>query len=346
MEQTPELSRFDLHWGRFNRWFSRWYFELLAPVLFITTGTIIWLHYHRSVPPGVYIAFMGLALAIFSARHEPRPLEKGMWIVLAAVFMAAELSSIYSADAKQTATFDGISTQIKDANQGIQDARGKIDSADSDIQNVKDDVKSRFDSTLKEMRSDRGKQEIEIRDMTNRQDASLGQVQDLLDQERGLEALELSQQKLIADLLDRNRNIPSVNANQSPGAGPTSPPPLSPVEIFNLRMAGIGLASDIYVWVGGLSKSPILSVKQNPLDLRPDELKAYRQLMDQIIKEWREKFGPRVGEMRSKLHLDAGRTLILTCADNAMDTSPAQALALDKRCADLIRAAAINAGQP
>ena len=66
----------------------------------------IWLFRNHHRPPvGVYIAVMGVVIALMTFRYKPPAWEKFLWVVLITVLMVVEVRNIYITDAEQTRMF-------------------------------------------------------------------------------------------------------------------------------------------------------------------------------------------------------------------------------------------------
>lgn len=83
-----------------------------------------WLVPHRP-PVGVYIAIMGLVIALMALPKEPSGIEKFLWIIIITGLMFAEIKNIYRTDVAQVQTFQSILGGLKETNEGLQGtARG------------------------------------------------------------------------------------------------------------------------------------------------------------------------------------------------------------------------------
>jgi hypothetical protein len=78
-----------------------------------------------SPPVGVYIAIMGLVIALMALPKEPSGIEKFLWIIVITGLMFAEITKLYRADVAQTQTFQSILCSLKATDEGLQaTARG------------------------------------------------------------------------------------------------------------------------------------------------------------------------------------------------------------------------------
>jgi hypothetical protein len=82
---------------------------------------------HHRPPVGIYIAVMGVVIAIMTLREKPPAWEKLLWVVLITILMVVEVRNIYMTDAEQTETFSKIIRDLNSTKQGIDAAAKSIE---------------------------------------------------------------------------------------------------------------------------------------------------------------------------------------------------------------------------
>jgi hypothetical protein len=82
-------------------------------------------HGHRP-PVGVYVAVMGLVIAIMAIHTEPGKIEKFLWIIFATMLMVAEIQNLYKASDEQNKTFSKINGSLDKTEQGLDKTAGGI----------------------------------------------------------------------------------------------------------------------------------------------------------------------------------------------------------------------------
>jgi hypothetical protein len=88
----------------------------------------IWLFRNHDRPPvGIYIAVMGVVIAVMTLREKPPGWEKFLWIGLITILMVVEVRNIYVTDAEQGQTFSKISRDLNSTKQGIDAAAKRIE---------------------------------------------------------------------------------------------------------------------------------------------------------------------------------------------------------------------------
>jgi hypothetical protein len=134
MRRSPVWKRRPLHPTILFWHWPNWLAVILASSSLLAFLIPKWLLDHGHRPPvGVYIAIMGLVVAIMTLRKEPSPAEKFWWVVLATVLMVAEIQSLYRADAVQTTTFSRITENLDATRKGLDAAAGKIQDTASEL---------------------------------------------------------------------------------------------------------------------------------------------------------------------------------------------------------------------
>ncbi|MGA7092241.1 MAG: hypothetical protein WBX12_16315 [Candidatus Acidiferrales bacterium] len=137
---------------------SQWILLLLVALWVITLILAIWLvHHQRHLPVGVYIAVGGIAAAGMAARGERAGgFEKGAWIVLITILMAAEIQNLSRADRQQTQTFCRITQSLEQTKSGLDGVSQKLQSTANDmtlqfkLQRARDDAMERLSAYPKE----------------------------------------------------------------------------------------------------------------------------------------------------------------------------------------------------
>jgi hypothetical protein len=89
----------------------------------------------RRPPVGVYIAIVGLVVALMSVR-EPKGLEKFLWIILATALTVAEIRSLYVADEQQTIRNEKVSTDLQVTKDGIKAATDDLKATGDGIRSI------------------------------------------------------------------------------------------------------------------------------------------------------------------------------------------------------------------
>jgi hypothetical protein len=85
-------------------------------------------------PVGVYIAIMGLAVALMALPKEPKPWEKFLWIIVITALMVAEIRNVYRTDADQAQTFQTILCGLRETNRGLSETANGIKATVQEIQ--------------------------------------------------------------------------------------------------------------------------------------------------------------------------------------------------------------------
>jgi hypothetical protein len=95
-----------------------------------------WLATHSKRPPvGVYIAIMGLVVALMTVR-EPKKWEKFLWIILATVLTIAEIRGLYVFDEQQTLRNEKVSRDLDATKIGIDTATAELKATSEGIRAV------------------------------------------------------------------------------------------------------------------------------------------------------------------------------------------------------------------
>jgi len=116
-------------------WFRRsWLALLLASCCVLAFFVPKWFLDHGLRPPvGVYIAIMGLVVAVMTLRKEPNSTEKFLWVVFATMLMVAEIQNLYKADAQQTAAFARIADNLDGTRKALEVTANKIQDTTSEL---------------------------------------------------------------------------------------------------------------------------------------------------------------------------------------------------------------------
>lgn len=100
-----------------------------------------WLNVHEvHTPVGVYIALMGLVVAVMTLRKDPDKWEKFLWVTLVTVLMVAEIQNLYKVDALQTQTFKNINSDLDTTKKGLEVAAKSIEKATEGLDRVLSEV--------------------------------------------------------------------------------------------------------------------------------------------------------------------------------------------------------------
>src|ERR1700721_276395 len=113
----------------FKSWCGRNWIKLaLVAASALSILISIWLfRNHHSPPAAVYIAAMGVVIAVMTLREKPPGLEKSLWVGLITILMVVEVRNIYATDAEQSQTFSKITRDLNSTRQGIDAAAKNIE---------------------------------------------------------------------------------------------------------------------------------------------------------------------------------------------------------------------------
>jgi hypothetical protein len=114
--------RVENGWIAFKERFSRvrtWVVGFICLMSFVVPTWVV-PHLQHKPPVGVYIAVMGLAVALMTLPKEPNGLEKFLWTVTITILMVAEITNLYKTDEVQAGIFSKITGDLDLTAQRLQ----------------------------------------------------------------------------------------------------------------------------------------------------------------------------------------------------------------------------------
>jgi hypothetical protein len=136
-------------WHSLSKSQKLWLFVSL--LVLIAAGTIVHhrSHARTSTPVGVYVAIMGVIVAGATFRKEPSLPEKAGWVLVATLFVWAEIINLYKETAEQTGRLTIIARSLEKTKTGIELAQQGINTTSSQISRDAIENQEQFNALIK-----------------------------------------------------------------------------------------------------------------------------------------------------------------------------------------------------
>jgi hypothetical protein len=296
----------------------------------VAISFLCWVYFQWHLPPAIWaISLVTIVVAFMGLRGEMRDGEKSLWFLLvllyAGLMIRADSNDRRKADSNLTGSFQKLSADAKNNLDALLKDSGQqfaalLQNQNQQFQTTLNNQKTEFSETLESLHRQGHEQEA-IK--------STGEEARLNTQEITLE--------LQAMRAESSRQTPTPSAS-TPPQKPL--PPLEPQAIRELKVQALQLANNIDNWIALESKNaPRLS---GPIPQTAEETKNLESYMNQLNKEWNDKFNGPANSMVRELQIQG---LLISCNGGYLFDSPSKTLRYRGICASAIQRAALNLHQ-